>query len=100
MFWMKAFALVWAAPDLTGADLVHPVDARRESPVDELVERYLDWREQCDALDSAYQGWAQATGLERDVAFALYRAALDREEKAARAYEQAAVRLEDSQRVG
>jgi hypothetical protein len=98
MFWMKAIALAWPAPDSTPTGPVHPEVARRESPVDAFVERYVDWLEQCEVLDAAYRGWAQATGSDRDMAFAMYRAALDREEKTARAYELAASRLEDSQR--
>jgi hypothetical protein len=96
MFWMKAFALAWPAPDSTRTGPVHREVAPRESPVDAFVERYVDWREQCEVLDSAYRGWAQATGSKRDMAFAMYRAALDREEKTARAYELAATRLEVS----
>jgi hypothetical protein len=98
MFWMRAFALAWPAPDSTPTGSVHTEVAPRESTVDAFVERYVDWREQCEVLDSAYRGWARATGSERDMAFAMYRAALDREEMTARDYELAAARLEDSPR--
>ena len=98
MFWMRAFAVAWPAPHSTRTGPVHPQVVPHESRVDAFVERYVDWREQCQVLDSAYRGWAGATGSERDMAYAMYRAALDREEKTARAYELAAVRLEDSER--
>lgn len=98
MFWMRAFALASPARNSTPTGPVHSEGALRESPVYAFVERYVDWREQCDVLDSAYRGWAQATGSERDMAFAMYRAALDREEMTACDYERAAVRLEASQR--
>jgi RecB family exonuclease len=77
---------------------VHPEDAGRDSRIDAFVERYVDWREECEALDSAYRRWARATASERDLAFAAYRATLDREEQSARAYELAAAPLEGSER--
>jgi hypothetical protein len=77
---------------------VPPEVALRDLPVDAFVERYVDWREQCEALDSAYRGWVQATWWTRDTAFETYRAALDREAKAADAYERATARLEDAER--
>lgn len=100
MFWMRSFALGWPAPapDSIVTGPVHPEVAPRESPVDAFLESYVDWREQCEVLDSAYRAWLQATGSERDMAFAMYRAALDREETTARDYELAAARLEASQR--
>jgi hypothetical protein len=59
---------------------------RRERLVDELVEAYVDWRETCARVDDAYRSWANGTTLGDRVAFALYRAALDAEEQAARVY--------------
>jgi hypothetical protein len=59
---------------------------RRERLVDELVEAYVDWRETCARVDDAYRSWAKDTVLGDQVAFALYRAALDAEEQAARVY--------------
>jgi len=55
--------------------------------VDAYIESYVEWREECGHLQYAYQRWTGSGRLERDLAFAAYRAALDREEKAARAYE-------------
>jgi hypothetical protein len=53
---------------------------------DELVERYISWREESSAVRVAYQQWASSGRGERTLAYAGYVAALDREEQAARAY--------------
>jgi hypothetical protein len=54
--------------------------------VDALLERYVDWREECETVWQAYQRWADAERHERRVAHAGYLAALDREESAAHRY--------------
>jgi hypothetical protein len=54
--------------------------------IDELLERYVAWREECSAVRLAYQCWAQSGRRERRLAYAGYLAALDREEQAARTY--------------
>jgi hypothetical protein len=59
---------------------------RRERLVDELVEAYIDWRETCARLNDAYRSWADDTGARGRVAFELYTAALDAEERAAAVY--------------
>jgi hypothetical protein len=59
---------------------------RRERLVDELVEAYIDWRERCAQVNDAYRRWASDTGSSGRVAFGLYIAALDAEEKAAEDY--------------
>ena len=59
---------------------------RRERLVDELVEAYIDWRETCARLNDAYRSWACETGSRGRVAFELYTAALDAEERAAAVY--------------
>jgi malonyl CoA-acyl carrier protein transacylase len=60
---------------------------RRDRLVDAYVEGYVQWREGCADLHSAYQRWADSGPHDRDLAFLAYRAALDREEKAALVYE-------------
>jgi hypothetical protein len=65
--------------------------------VDELIETYICWREECTAVQAAYDGWSAAllaTGEERLLRFAVYRAALDREDRAARAYMECGARLD------
>jgi hypothetical protein len=59
--------------------------------VDEALERYLDWRVECESVEQAYRGWVGAEGASR---FAAYRDALDREEWAATLYGAVIERLE------
>jgi hypothetical protein len=54
--------------------------------INELVERYISWREASCAVRTAYQQWANSHRAERKLAYAGYLAALDREEQAARTY--------------
>jgi hypothetical protein len=53
---------------------------------DEFLERYVCWREACGEVRAAYDGWGSSGSADRLGAFAAYRAALDREESAARDY--------------
>jgi hypothetical protein len=57
-----------------------------EELIDELIEMYVDWREECIRLRYAYGRWLSVPAEERDLAFAGYRAALDREEQVSVAY--------------
>jgi hypothetical protein len=69
---------------------------RRESAlIDEAMERYVEWREECAAVHSAYANWTNAPMEETDLPFAAYSAALDREQSAATVYGRALERLED-----
>jgi hypothetical protein len=54
--------------------------------VDELLEGYVSWREECQAVRLAYEQWVGSDRGERGLAYAGYVAALDREEHAARTY--------------
>ena len=56
--------------------------------IDELLERYVSWCEECHAVWHAYQRWIDCERSERRLAFAGYLAALDREECAAQTYAQ------------
>jgi hypothetical protein len=53
---------------------------------DEIIDLYLDWREEAAAVGDACGRWAAAPAGEEDRWFAAYTAALDREEAAARRY--------------
>jgi hypothetical protein len=53
---------------------------------DEILDLYLDWREQAAAVADAYASWEGAPAGEEVRWFAVYLAALDREEAAARSY--------------
>jgi hypothetical protein len=58
-----------------------------QAVVDELLDSYLSWREECAALELAYERWIRAAEADRALAFAVYSAQLDLEEHAARCYE-------------
>jgi hypothetical protein len=59
----------------------------------EFAESWACWRDACDDLRSAYTYWKGCLTAQRALAFATYRAALDREEHAARVHADAAERL-------
>jgi hypothetical protein len=74
----------------------HPLERSRSAPdrlVDDVIERYVDWREAAVAADLAYGAWAQAPAAEGAGLFDAYCAALDHEEAAARLYRLAIDRL-------
>jgi hypothetical protein len=66
---------------------------QRDRLIDAYIESYVDWREGCAEVHTAYRRWALSEPRDRDLAFLAYRAALDREEKAALAYELIAEQL-------
>jgi hypothetical protein len=51
--------------------------------LDALVERYVVWREESRTVRLAYERWCGAERPTRSLAYAAYRAALEREERAA-----------------
>ena len=57
-----------------------------KSAADEFLESYLRWREACADVHTAYERWRKYEGPQRRLGFESYRAALDREERAARIY--------------
>jgi hypothetical protein len=71
---------------------VEPTLAVR-SVVDRFIESYVRWREACEDVGSAYEGWAGCETAERDLGFESYLAALDREEHAAGVHSDWAQRL-------
>jgi hypothetical protein len=98
VFWSKAF--VRTAPDADPSP-PEPLPAELttcDPRVDAFVESYVDWREECRALEAAYARWERAERPGRDLAFAAYRAALDREEKAAHVFGLVAAGIEGLQR--
>jgi hypothetical protein len=58
----------------------------RPELIDELMEAYVEWREECSFLSRAYENWSDFPVHERELAFAAYRAALDREQAASAVY--------------
>ena len=67
---------------------------RKNALIDDAMDRYVDWREECLAVDDAYANWLNAPRGEGELPFAAYGAALDREQSAAAVYGHAILRLE------
>jgi hypothetical protein len=65
---------------------------------DDFLEGYVCWREACQDVHMAYERWGRSERPDRGRAFAAYRAALDREDCAARVYAEAAEQLRARQR--
>jgi hypothetical protein len=60
--------------------------------LDVVVDRYVDWRNQCEYVRVAYDGWRQAGRGERSQAFAVYTTALEHEQRASDSYAAAMAR--------
>jgi hypothetical protein len=54
--------------------------------VDETIDAYVDWREECTHVWDAHRRWLSAVGADAALAFRAYLAALDREERASEVY--------------
>jgi hypothetical protein len=67
----------------------------RADVVDDAVDAYVCWREECAGAGEAYYRWSGAEKADRQLAYCAYTAALDREEAAASAYADAMKRLGD-----
>ena len=61
--------------------------------VDEAVDAYVDWREERSSVWDAYARWTGAPVPDSLLAFSAYRAALDREERAAHVYAELMTRV-------
>ena len=57
-----------------------------EAPVEDAMEAYAHWRQECMLVGDAYGRWAGAPAPDARLAFAAYVAALDREEQAEKLY--------------
>ena len=60
--------------------------------VDDMIERYITWRERRGGVQEAYAAWHAAAAHDRNRAFHTYVAALDREQLAAEEYQLAVER--------
>lgn len=54
--------------------------------VDDMLSAYLSWRQECDTVRHAYDLWSDTRSDDATLAFAAYRAALDREAQASDVY--------------
>jgi hypothetical protein len=61
--------------------------------VDEAIDAYVDWREERASVWDAYSRWTSAHVVDSPLAFSAYRAALDREERAADVYAELMTRV-------
>ena len=65
----------------------------RSELIDEAMDRYVDWREECAGVEDAYARWSSAPPEASELPHAAYSAALDREQSAAGVYRRALDRL-------
>jgi hypothetical protein len=56
--------------------------------VDDMVDAYARWRQECKAVQAAYDQWSNATAEDELLAFGAYETALDKEERSSRDYEE------------
>jgi hypothetical protein len=66
--------------------------------VDEMLTRYVGWRESAEAVAHAYQRWCTAPADKEALTFSAYMAVLDSEQAAADLYSQSISDLEQSLR--
>jgi hypothetical protein len=59
------------------------VTKRRSALADAFVDSWVSWREASEDVRAAYRWWSECARSQRAVAFAVYLAALDREQLAA-----------------
>jgi hypothetical protein len=78
----------WFTDSLSGGHAAAAEPPAEGSPsfVDDYFGAWVCWREACEDVRSAYKRWARCGAAQRGLAFASYRAALDREEQAAGVY--------------
>jgi hypothetical protein len=68
---------------------LEPLDAL----ADDFMTSYVCWREACEHVRASYDRWHACTPPQRALGFLGYRAALDREEQAARLHADQAAKL-------
>jgi hypothetical protein len=62
------------------------ISSLRRRMVDETIDAYVDWREECTHVWEADRRWQSAVGADAALAFRAYVAALDREARASEVY--------------
>jgi hypothetical protein len=60
----------------------------RNKLIDNVMDAYVDWRQESAQVDYAYRRWSVAESTDPDGLFDVYTAALDREELASISYAQ------------
>jgi hypothetical protein len=74
--------------------------SRRRRDIDKAFDAYIDWREECVAVQDAYDAWTGKRGADAALAFHAYGDALEREEWAATVYARLATQLDDLVQIG
>jgi hypothetical protein len=64
--------------------------------VDELMDLYVSWLEECAAVTASYESWRASERRDNQLAFSAYIAAVDREEHAAATYRGAVERIAEA----
>jgi hypothetical protein len=75
----------------------NPIESRPQHQclVHSAMDAYLGWRDECDAVRSAYRSWSAADGGGTAIAFQAYTAALEREQHASQVYAGLIQRIDD-----
>jgi hypothetical protein len=73
----------WSTRGIRSQVQLRGAAARRSALADAFVESWLVWREASADVRTAYRRWSESARPQRALAFAGYRAALDREQHAA-----------------
>ena len=67
--------------------------------IDDVVDAYVDWREQCQRVWLAYHAWSSAVPKDGRLRFAAYVEELDREHRASDVYATTIARAAGSRRA-
>jgi hypothetical protein len=67
--------------------------SQRRRLMNQAMDAYAGWRDQCGTVERAYRHWTSARGRDAAAWYTAYAAALDREERAAERYARLVRRL-------
>jgi hypothetical protein len=90
-------AVSWVTRGARWRDQPHAATERRSALADAFVDSWVSWREASADVRAAYGWWSQCARSQRALAFAGYRAALDREQHAATVHSDWAERVRDAE---
>ncbi len=85
--------MIWRSSENADRLDFAPPDELPPDLLDEFIESLISWREEAAGVRSAYTAWRTAVGADEVLAFAIYRAALEREEFAANVLREWAQRM-------